>query len=214
MTMPDTSQKIKRDPERTRQRILAAATEEFAERGLSGARVDSIARRADINERMLYYYYGNKDQLYTAVLEDVYLAFNRAEHALNLDALAPLAAVSALAHFIWDYYAAHPELIRLINNENLHEARHMHESPQIRALVSPIVDMLASILKRGEASGEIRSDVDPVHLYVTISALGYYLMSNRHTLATVMGRDLMAPDARSAYTAFNTQVLLDYLRVK
>ncbi|AJE99386.1 TetR/AcrR family transcriptional regulator [Pandoraea apista] len=212
MTTPET--KIKRDPERTRQRILAAAIEEFAERGSSGARVDSIARRADINERMLYYYFGNKDQLYLAVLEEVYGEFNRAEHALKLDVLAPLDAVAELAHFVWDYYAEHPELIQLINNENLHEAKSMRQSTEIRQQVSPIVELLAQTLKRGEASGEIRVGVDPVDLYVTISAMGYYVMSNRHTLSIVMGRDVMAADSRKTYSAFNTQMLLDSLRTR
>ncbi|MDR3396349.1 MAG: TetR/AcrR family transcriptional regulator [Pandoraea sp.] len=212
MTTPET--KIKRDPERTRQRILAAAIEEFAERGSSGARVDSIARRADINERMLYYYFGNKDQLYLAVLEEVYGEFNRAEHGLRLDVLAPLDAVAELAHFVWDYYAEHPELIQLINNENLHEAKSMRQSTEIRQQVSPIVELLAQTLKRGEASGEIRVGVDPVDLYVTISAMGYYVMSNRHTLSIVMGRDVMAADSRTTYSSFNTQMLLDSLRTR
>ncbi|VVE87801.1 TetR/AcrR family transcriptional regulator [Pandoraea bronchicola] len=212
MTTSET--KIKRDPERTRQRILAAAIEEFAERGSSGARVDSIARRADINERMLYYYFGNKDQLYLAVLEEVYGEFNRAEHGLKLDVLAPLDAVAELAHFVWDYYAEHPELIQLINNENLHEAKSMRQSTEIRQQVSPIVELLAQTLKRGQASGEIRLGVDPVDLYVTISAMGYYVMSNRHTLSIVMGRDVMAADSRKTYSAFNTQMLLDSLRTR
>ncbi|EON12234.1 MULTISPECIES: TetR family transcriptional regulator [Pandoraea] len=212
MTTPET--KIKRDPERTRQRILAAAIEEFAERGSSGARVDSIARRADINERMLYYYFGNKDQLYLAVLEEVYGEFNRAEHALKLDVLAPLDAVAELAHFVWDYYTDHPELIQLINNENLHEAKSMRQSTEIRQQVSPIIELLTQTLKRGEASGEIRLGVDPVDLYVTISAMGYYVMSNRHTLSIVMGRDMMAADSRKTHSAFNTQMLLDSLRMR
>ncbi|UVA81300.1 TetR/AcrR family transcriptional regulator [Pandoraea commovens] len=212
MTTSET--KIKRDPERTRQRILAAAIEEFAERGSSGARVDSIARRADINERMLYYYFGNKDQLYLAVLEEVYGEFNRAEHALKLDLLAPLEAVAELAHFVWDYYADHPELIQLINNENLHEAKSMRQSTEIRQQVSPIVELLAQTLKRGQASGEIRQSVDPVDLYVTISAMGYYVMSNRHTLSIVMGRDVMSDESRKTYSSFNTQMLLDSLRTR
>lgn len=212
MTTSET--KIKRDPERTRQRILAAAIEEFAERGSSGARVDSIARRADINERMLYYYFGNKDQLYLAVLEEVYGEFNRAEHALKLDLLSPLDAVAELAHFVWDYYADHPELIQLINNENLHEAKSMRQSTEIRQQVSPIVELLAQTLKRGQASGEIRQGVDPVDLYVTISAMGYYVMSNRHTLSIVMGRDVMSDESRKTYSSFNTQMLLDSLRTR
>ncbi|VVE07211.1 TetR family transcriptional regulator [Pandoraea capi] len=206
--------KIKRDPERTRQRILAAAIEEFAERGSSGARVDSIARRAEINERMLYYYFGNKDQLYLAVLEEVYGEFNRAEHGLKLDLLAPLDAVAELAHFVWDYYADHPELIQLINNENLHEAKSMRQSTEIRQQVSPIVELLSQTLKRGQISGEIRDGIDPVDLYVTISAMGYYVMSNRHTLSIVMGRDVMSDEARKTYSSFNTQMLLDSLRTR
>ncbi|VVD92769.1 TetR/AcrR family transcriptional regulator [Pandoraea anhela] len=206
--------KIKRDPERTRQRILAAAIEEFAERGSSGARVDSIARRAEINERMLYYYFGNKDQLYLAVLEEVYGEFNRAEHGLKLDLLAPLDAVAELAHFVWDYYADHPELIQLINNENLHEAKSMRQSTEIRQQVSPIVELLAQTLRRGQDSGEIREGIDPVDLYVTISAMGYYVMSNRHTLSIVMGRDMMSEAARTTYASFNTQMLLDSLRTR
>ncbi|BET09144.1 T3SS transcriptional regulator BspR [Pandoraea sputorum] len=163
---------------------------------------------------MLYYYFGNKDQLYLAVLEEVYGEFNRAEHALKLDLLAPLDAVAELAHFVWDYYADHPELIQLINNENLHEAKSMRQSTEIRQQVSPIVELLAQTLKRGQASGEIRQGVDPVDLYVTISAMGYYVMSNRHTLSIVMGRDVMSDESRKTYSSFNTQMLLDSLRTR
>lgn len=212
--MTTSASKIKRDPERTRQRILDAATQAFAELGSSGARVDSIARRAEVNERMLYYYFGSKDGLYLAVLEEVYGAFNRAEHALKLDALPPLQAIAELAHFVWDYYAEHPELIRLINNENLHGADSMKKSSEIPQQVSPIVDLLKQTLARGQASGEIRQGIDAISLYVTISAMGYYVMSNRHTLAIVMGRDYAKEDERESYTDFNTQMLMDALRVR
>src|SRR5580692_3648685 len=57
-----------RNPERTRGRILSAALKEFAAKGFAGARVDVIARRADINKRMLYHYFGDKEGLFKAVL--------------------------------------------------------------------------------------------------------------------------------------------------
>lgn len=212
--MTTSESKTKRDPERTRQRILDAATEKFAELGSSGARVDSIASRAEVNERMLYYYFGSKDGLYLAVLEEVYGEFNRAEHALKLDALAPLEAIAALAHFVWDYYAEHPELIRLINNENLHAAVSMKKSSEIPQQVSPIIDLLKQTLARGQASGEIRQGVDPISLYVTISAMGYYVMSNGHTLSIVMGRNYWEEDERKKYADFNTQMLMDALRAR
>ena len=134
--------KIKRDPEGTRRRILLAAAEEFANGGLFGARVDQIARRAETNERMLYYYFGSKEQLFTAVLEHAFSALNEAERTLELQGIAPVEAVTRLAHFVWDYYRDHPELLRLINNENLHEARYMQKSTRIREMISPIVATL------------------------------------------------------------------------
>lgn len=203
--------KIKRDPEGTRRRILMAAAEEFANGGLFGARVDQIARRAETNERMLYYYFGSKEQLFTAVLEHAFSALTEAERMLELDGVAPVEAVTRLAHFVWDYYRDHPELLRLINNENLHEARYLHKSTRIREMISPIVAMLGNVLTRGQKAGLFRNDVDPLRLYVTLSGLGYYIVSNRFTLAATLGRDFSAEDERAEMVRMNTEVLLAYL---
>ncbi|PFH28594.1 MULTISPECIES: TetR family transcriptional regulator [Burkholderia] len=203
--------KIKRDPEGTRRRILMAAAEEFAGGGLFGARVDQIARRAETNERMLYYYFGSKEQLFTAVLEHAFSALTEAERVLELDGVAPVEAVTRLAHFVWDYYRDHPELLRLINNENLHEARYLHKSTRIREMMSPIVAKLGNVLMRGQKAGLFRSDVDPLRFYVTLSGLGYYIVSNRFTLAATLGRDFSEADERAEMVRMNTEVLLAYL---
>ncbi|MEK6349678.1 MAG: TetR/AcrR family transcriptional regulator [Burkholderia sp.] len=207
MTQP----KIKRDPEGTRRRILLAAAEEFASGGLSGARVDQIARRAETNERMLYYYFGSKEQLFTAVLEYSFSALNEAERVLEFDGVPPVEAVTRLAHFIWDYYRDHPELLRLVNNENLHEARYMMKAESLRAMISPLVQTLGNVLARGQAAGLFRSDVDPLRFYVTLSGLGYYIVSNRYTLAAMLGRDFSTPDERAEMVRMNTDILLSYL---
>ncbi|WP_175775610.1 TetR family transcriptional regulator [Burkholderia anthina] len=203
--------KIKRDPEGTRRRILMAAAEEFAGGGLFGARVDQIARRAETNERMLYYYFGSKEQLFTAVLEHAFSALTEAERVLELDGVAPVEAVTRLAHFVWDYYRDHPELLRLINNENLHEARYLHKSTRIREMMSPIVAKLGNVLMRGQKAGLFRGDVDPLRFYVTLSGLGYYIVSNRFTLAATLGRDFSEADERAEMVRMNTEVLLAYL---
>jgi AcrR family transcriptional regulator len=203
--------KIKRDPEGTRRRILLAAADEFASGGLFGARVDQIARRAETNERMLYYYFGSKEQLFTAVLEHAFSALTEAERVLDLDGVAPVEAVTRLAHFVWDYYRDHPELLRLLNNENLHEARYMQKSTRIREMMSPIVTMLGGVLTRGQKAGLFRTDVDPLRFYVTLSGLGYYIVSNRHTLAATLGRDFSTPDERAEMVKLNTELLLAYL---
>ncbi|AIO31340.1 bacterial regulatory s, tetR family protein [Burkholderia cenocepacia] len=188
-----------------------AAAEEFASGGLFGARVDQIARRAETNERMLYYYFGSKEQLFTAVLEHAFSALTEAERVLDLDGVAPVEAITRLAHFVWDYYRDHPELLRLINNENLHEARYLHKSTRIREMMSPIVSMLANVLTRGQKAGLFRSDVDPLRFYVTLSGLGYYIVSNRFTLAATLGRDFSEADERAEMVRMNTEVLLAYL---
>ena len=188
-----------------------AAAEEFAGGGLFGARVDQIARRAETNERMLYYYFGSKEQLFTAVLEHAFSALTEAERVLDLDGVAPVEAVTRLAHFVWDYYRDHPELLRLINNENLHEARYLHKSTRIREMMSPIVAKLGNVLMRGQKAGLFRGDVDPLHFYVTLSGLGYYIVSNRFTLAATLGRDFSEADERAEMVRMNTEVLLAYL---
>lgn len=203
--------KLKRDPEGTRRRILLAAAEEFANGGLSGARVDQIARRAETNERMLYYYFGSKEQLFTAVLEHAISALTEAEKALDLSGLAPVEAITQLAHFVWDYYRDHPDLLRLLNNENLHEARYMQKATHIRDMISPIVATLSSILERGQKAGLFRANVDPLRFYVTLSGLGYYMVSNRFTLQATLGRDFSASAERSDLVRMNTELLLAYL---
>jgi AcrR family transcriptional regulator len=203
--------KIKRDPEGTRRRILLAAADEFASGGLFGARVDQIARRAETNERMLYYYFGSKEQLFTAVLEHAFSALTEAEKALDLSGVAPVEAMTRLAHFVWDYYRDHPDLLRLVNNENLHEARYLQKSTQIREMISPIVTTLSSILERGQRAGLFRANVDPLRFYVTLSGLGYYIVSNRFTLQATLGRDFDTPSERSEILRMNTELLLAYL---
>jgi AcrR family transcriptional regulator len=203
--------KIKRDPEGTRRRILLAAAEEFAAGGLFGARVDQIARRAETNERMLYYYFGSKEQLFTAVLEHAFSSLVEAERALDLDGVAPIEAITRLAHFVWDYFRDHPEFLRLMNNENLHEAKYIKGSNRIRELISPIVETTRSILERGQKAGLFRQDVDPLKFYIAAAALGYYIVSNRFTLNATLGLDFSDPQQREQMIRMNTELLLSYL---
>ena len=138
-----------RDAERTRAAILAAATQEFARHGLGGARVDRIAARAKTNKRMLYYYFGNKEALFRAVLEGAYARIRAAEKALDLLSVAPAEGVRRLVDFTWRYYLANPEFMTLLNSENLHRARHLRRSRHVRAMNSPLIDTLASVLAKG-----------------------------------------------------------------
>jgi len=201
----------RRNPVRNQERILQAATEEFARYGLGGARVDRIAARAGANKRMLYYYYGNKEDLFLAVLEASYARIRRAEMGLHLLDLDPVQGMRRMVEFTWNYYLKHPEFLTLLNSENLHRARHLKRSRDIAAMHSPIIALLRDLLARGERAGKFKKGVDPVQLYISIAALGYFYLSNRHTLSTIFERDLLAPKSKAERLKHMTELVLGYL---
>jgi AcrR family transcriptional regulator len=201
----------RRNPARTQERILQAATGEFARYGLGGARVDRIAARAGANKRMLYYYYGDKEELFLAVLEARYAHIRRAELGLHLLDLDPVQGMRRMVEFTWNYYLKHPEFLTLLNSENLHRARHLKRSRDIAAMHSPLIALLRDLLVRGERAGKFKIGVDPVQLYISIAALGYFYLSNRHTLSTIFERDLLAPKSKAERLKHMTELVLGYL---
>lgn len=202
----------RRDPNRTREAILVAAQAEFAAKGLSGGRVDEIARRARANKRMIYHYFKSKEGLYLAALERVYEDLRGTERTLDLAHLEPEAAIQRLVEFNFDYSREHPELISLLNNENLHRARHLRKSKKVRELHSPFVQLIGDILDRGVAKGVFRPGLDPVDLYVTIAAIGYFYLSNNWTLSAIFGRDLGADAACRRRRRHNVDMILSAIR--
>lgn len=198
----------------TRDAILAAAQHEFAAKGLSGARVNAISSRARANKRLIYYYFGSKDGLYLAVLERAYEGLRGAERKLNLDHLEPETAIRRLIEFNFEYCRKHPELISLINNENLHQAKHLRKSSKVRELHSPFVRMIDEILKRGVTKGVFRPGLDPVDVYITIASIGYFYLSNNWTLSAIFARDLSARAAIERRKKHNIDMMLHALRAK
>lgn len=202
----------KRDPDRTREAILVAAQEEFAAKGLSGGRVDAIARRARANKRMIYHYFGSKDGLYLAAVERVYEGLRGTERTLDLGHLEPEEAIRRLVEFNFDYTRTHPEMVSLINNENLHRARHLRRSKKVRDLHSPFVALIDGILQRGVAKGVFRAGLDPVQVYITMAAVGYFYLANNWTLSAIFGRDLGTDEACRRRRAHNVDMILNALR--
>lgn len=204
--------KVTRNPERTARKILEAATAEFSEKGLGGARVDTIAERADTNKRMLYHYYGNKEDLFLAVMEHTYGEIRTHERNLRLDDLPAEDAVRKLVGFTFNYFVKHPEFIRLLNSENLFGARHIKESGKIRDMHSPLVEQIGILLERGTKEGVFRDDVDPVQFYISVAALGYFYLSNASTLGTIFGVDLRKKKALKTRLTHIEDMVLGYLR--
>jgi AcrR family transcriptional regulator len=204
--------RARRDPQRNQKRILEAALEEFSRFGLGGARVDRIAVRSGANKRMLYYYFGSKENLFLAVLEDSYARIRNAEKALDLEHADPREALKRLIDFTWRYYLEHPEFMTLLNSENLHKGRHVRRSSRVREMHSPLVETLRGILRRGQKAGMFRANVDPVQLYISIAGEGYFYLSNRYTLSQIFDRDLMEKRALASRARHNADMILNALR--
>jgi AcrR family transcriptional regulator len=183
------------DPERTMADILEVATREFAEKGLAGARIDVIAEAMRTSKRMIYYYFGSKEALYVAVLEEAYRRMREIESGLNLEDLEPEEALRRLVAFTVDYQLAHPEFIRLVMSENMQNGTYLAQSKVIRQLNVPAIDGLRQVLERGQRAGVFRKGLDPVDVHMSISALSVFNVANKHTFSLIFQRDMSSPAA-------------------
>lgn len=181
--------------ESTRRVLLAAARAAFAERGFDGARVDDIARRASLNKQLVYHYFGSKDGLYTAVLEDVYSEIRESEQALALDSLPAEEAMRQLVAFSFDYLQQNPDFVALIMNENMQGGRHLAAEQALADLNRPILDLMRKTLARGTAQGVFRQGLDPLHLYLSVAGMSFFYFSNTHTLSHIFNRAFSSPEA-------------------
>lgn len=201
-----------RDAARTRERILKTATAEFTEKGYDGARVDEIVRRAKISKNLVYHYFDSKEQLFIEVMEGMYRVMRERQAEQSFADLSPEEGMRKLVTFTFQVFLEHPEVIALLNIENLHKARHIRRSKNIPALYNPLIEAIDDLLRRGQAAGVFRDGVDPVDLYISISGLGYFYLANRHTLGTVFKTDLEAPARVEQRLRHMNEVILGYLR--
>ena len=185
----------------TRDSILKAAIKVFSKNGFDGGRVEQISKAAKSYDRMIYYYFGSKEGLYIAALEEIYRRFNEAESELQLDESKPREALRKVIRFMWTYYLKHPEFITLLNTENLHRGKHIGKSDKAKDYSSPAVGVLQRVLQTGVAQGLFRADLLARDLYLTIAGLCYFYLSNRFTLSAFLGEDLEAPAALQQWQA-------------
>lgn len=199
------------DAEAARADILAAALSEFAEHGYGSARIDRIAAASGMSKPMIYSYFGAKDHLYAAALREAYVQIRRGEHRLHLSDLAPDDAIRALVDFTLDHFIEKPWFVSLLNTENLRGGSTIRAIGDLAEIQSHLVTEICGVLSRGAAAGQFRQGVDPVDLYITVASLCYFPVSNRHTLASVFGRDLGDPEQLARRRTLISQMVLAWL---
>jgi AcrR family transcriptional regulator len=200
------------DAEETRNNILEVAMREFSEKGLAGARIDEIAEKTNSSKRMIYYYFGGKDELYQAVLERSYAGIREREAESNFEALPADEALRAHVEHTFDYHTSHPEFNRLVMNENIHHAEHLKHVDGIKDRNKLVIASMQTIIDKGVAAGIFRSDIDPVDLHMTISALCFFTVSNRYTFSHIFNRDIGAPKAMAKRREQIVEIVLAWVR--
>jgi AcrR family transcriptional regulator len=200
------------DPDRTMANILEVATAEFADKGLSGARIDEIAAATRTSKRMIYYYFGSKEGLYVAVLEEAYSRIRRIESELHLEDLKPEDALRKLVGFTFDYQLENPDFIRLVMTENINRGEFLAQSKTIQQLNVPAIDAVRQVYERGVKARVFRNDVDPVDLHMSISALCFFNVANRHTFSLIFKRDLESPRAVGARRDSIIEMVVRFVR--
>ncbi|MBA4213479.1 MAG: TetR family transcriptional regulator [Polaromonas sp.] len=200
------------DPERTMANILEVAMAEFAEKGLAGARIDEIAAATQTSKRMIYYYFGSKEGLYLAVLEESYRRMREIESQQHLENLAPEAALRRLVEFTFDHHVSHENYIRLVISENMNRGQFLAQSQSIQQLNVPAISAIRQLYERGVASGDFRPGLDPIDIHASISALTFFNVSNRHTFGLIFKRDLTDPQVAAQRRANITEMVLRFVR--
>ena len=200
------------DPARTMAGILEVATQEFAEKGLSGARIDEIAAATQTSKRMIYYYFGSKQGLYVAVLEESYRRMRAIESEQHLADLSPEVALRRLVEFTFDHHQGNPDYIRLVMNENMSRGVYLAQSKTIRELNVPAIQAIRQLYDRGVAEGVFRPGLDPIDIHASISALTFFNVSNQHTFGLIFKHDGQTPEALAARRHSVVEMIVRFVR--
>lgn len=196
-TLPEATKPARRSHAESRKQaidhIVDIATQEFVEKGLAGARIDEIAGRA--TKRKIYYYFEGKEELYRAVLERAYKRVRESESTVDVTEGSAADALRRLIEHDVRYHSQHPELVRLVMNENIHRAEHLKKIEGLTGSNRKVVDLLAGLISRGEAEGVFRTGIDPVELHLNMTALAFYNVSNQFTFAHNFDFDMTSPAA-------------------
>lgn len=198
----------------TRRILLTAARAAFAERGLEGARVDDIARRAGVNKQLVYHYFGSKEALYAAVLDEAYQEIRQREQQLDLSNFPAEQAIRILVEFSFDYLAQNPDFVSLVADENVHAGRHVSGDGKAVRINRPIIDLLDATLERGVEEGVFRRGLDPFHVYLSIAGASFFYFSNKHTLGRIFGRTMDSDAAIAERRAHLVDFMLNAIRIR
>lgn len=204
------SQKRVRDSQKSREDILKAAEEEFAAKGIYGTRVDEIAARARINKRMIYEYYGNKEELYKAVLIAVYGRLSQREVQVLSEEVSSREAIRNIIHLYFDFLKENPTYVNLLLWENLNKGKYISEV-DVSNIKNPTLDLMRKVINRGKDEGVFKKEIDTEQVIISLLMYTFSYFSNRYTLSRLVGKSLDNEDNIRARAENVTEMFISYL---
>lgn len=200
------------DPDRTMAEILAIASKEFADKGLTGARIDEIAAATRTSKRMIYYYFGSKEGLYLAVLESAYRRMREIESNLHLSDLEPVEALKSLVEFTYVHHQKNEDFIRLVMSENIQRGEYLSQSADIQKMNGSALATVQDIYTRGVKQGLFRSGLKALDIHSAISALSFFNVSNQHTFGLIFDQKTKAGHAETLSKNHVVQLILNFVK--
>ena len=200
----------KKKSEITKQRILEAAEAEFSEKGIFGARIDSIAANAGVNKRMIYEYFLNKEGLYKTVLINVYNRISLWESSLVGDTDDPVRVIRDLVHSYFEFLTKNQSFVRILLWENLNGAVVLKDSGQ-SDLKAVVLQLISRVIADGKARGVFRADADEYQVTMSLLNFAFSYFANVHTLSYVLSSDLLDEARINERAGFISDILIKYL---
>jgi TetR/AcrR family transcriptional regulator len=199
-----------RDSSKSRQDILHAAEIEFASKGFYGARIDTIALNAQINKRMIYEYFGNKEELYKQVLTTVYGRIRPREEKLLSENRSAAEIITDYINLYFDFLQQNPTYVNLILWENLNRGRYIQQT-DVTGIKAPVFERLRDIIEQGKQKGEFSKNVDTDQVILSILTYTFSYFSNRYTLSKLLGMKLDDEDSIRKRRENVTLMIMGYL---
>jgi len=182
-------------PEESRAAILEAAAREFAAYGIAGARTDAIAREARVNKALLYYYFKDKETLYTAVLDNAFSGLKNAVFEVLDSALSAREKMLAYVGAYFDFIASNQLYPRLMQREMMaaREGHSVHIDKIVKNYIQPIFVRVSEVMRDGIAQGEFRP-VNPAHFVPSMVAMIVFYFSSAPVMQKIVGFNPLTPD--------------------
>lgn len=189
---------------KTKEKILQTSIEEFSSKGFHGARMDEIAAKAGVNKQRIYAYFQSKEILFAEVLKSCYEKIIFIEEPIKdlLEKDIPYLGEFILKQYV-RFHEVHPEFWRLLSWENLSDGSHLKELSNLR---SESTLHIKKLYAKGQSLGHFKKEVSFNTFIYSLTALSYFMYSNRHTMAKMFELDL-------ADHAFQSKLISEALKM-